>query len=474
MRLGRLVAVLQTAPPTAARCSTSSAASTRAPATLGAMTGPAHLAVVGAGPAGLTAAHRLSQAASPSRCSSGRRWPAVARTASTTAPGHWVDTGAGWLASFYPDTLALLDELGPARPADADAAARWRRPAARRADRADAELGPPHRRDRAARTRRQAALLRLHGPPASSASAATCDVDLDHDGERAVDELQRMGARGARPRRAAELRRAVLRPPRGDVGGARALVAALPRDGDVLPRRRWHGRAVATARRHARRCAPASTSRTSRRGTTHVEIRHGGGDGALRRRRRRRTGTGRRNDGRRRAPSGLARRRRVRPPRAPLRRPPRPARRPQRHPRVPQRPRRHRRARRWRARGVGTGARRLGVGARLCAGGGERPAARRAGRRGHAAAVGGGDGRSTGGCSTSTTPSRPADPLAPRRAGRRTPATSPGCGRSRKRPPLVFAGDWLVQPCVEGAVRSGNVAAACFIGTRGQKERQQP
>ena len=34
-----------------------------------------------------------------------------------------------------------------------------------------------------------------------------------------------------------------------------------------------------------------------------------------------------------------------------------------------------------------------------------------------------------------------------------------------QRPPLVFAGDWLVQPCVEGAVRSGNAAASCFIGS---------
>ena len=32
----------------------------------------------------------------------------------------------------------------------------------------------------------------------------------------------------------------------------------------------------------------------------------------------------------------------------------------------------------------------------------------------------------------------------------------------RQRPPLVFAGDWLVQPCVEGAVRSGEEAAAFF------------
>jgi protoporphyrinogen oxidase len=28
------------------------------------------------------------------------------------APDHWVDTGAGWLASFYPRTRALLEELG--------------------------------------------------------------------------------------------------------------------------------------------------------------------------------------------------------------------------------------------------------------------------------------------------------------------------------------------------------------------------
>jgi predicted NAD/FAD-dependent oxidoreductase len=31
-----------------------------------------------------------------------------------------------------------------------------------------------------------------------------------------------------------------------------------------------------------------------------------------------------------------------------------------------------------------------------------------------------------------------------------------------QRPPIVYAGDWLVQPCIEGAVRSGEAAAARF------------
>lgn len=70
------------------------------------------VAVIGAGPAGLTAAYRL-------RCLGHevdiveREQVAGGRTHSEHhGPGHWVDTGAGWLASFYPETLALLDELG--------------------------------------------------------------------------------------------------------------------------------------------------------------------------------------------------------------------------------------------------------------------------------------------------------------------------------------------------------------------------
>jgi predicted NAD/FAD-dependent oxidoreductase len=31
-----------------------------------------------------------------------------------------------------------------------------------------------------------------------------------------------------------------------------------------------------------------------------------------------------------------------------------------------------------------------------------------------------------------------------------------------RRPPLVLAGDWTEQACVEGAVRSGEAAAAAF------------
>jgi predicted NAD/FAD-dependent oxidoreductase len=32
-----------------------------------------------------------------------------------------------------------------------------------------------------------------------------------------------------------------------------------------------------------------------------------------------------------------------------------------------------------------------------------------------------------------------------------------------QRPPIVYAGDWLFQPCVEGAVRSGNRAAQILV-----------
>ena len=51
------------------------------------------------------------------------------------------------------------------------------------------------------------------------------------------------------------------------------------------------------------------------------------------------------------------------------------------------------------------------------------------------------------------------------------PAVGPGyftrLRELRQEPPIVFAGDWLVQPCVEGAVRSGERAARCFPPANG-------
>ena len=139
------------------------------------------------------------------------------------------------------------------------------------------------------------------------------------------------------------------------------------------------------------------------------------------------------------------------------------ARRPQRHPRVPQRPRRHRRAGQRVARGVGPGARRLGVGARVRPGRGERPSCSTPTAT-----------RSSDGCGRRRREIDPrlfrlddADVVQLIRWRHAVPDVGPrllhpAAPRSRQRPPLVFAGDWLVQPCVEGAVRSGNAAAACF------------
>lgn len=71
-----------------------------------------HIAVVGAGPAGLTAAHRLGR--SGFTVTVFEREAIVGGRTHTEhhGDGHWVDAGAGWLASFYPDTLALLEEIG--------------------------------------------------------------------------------------------------------------------------------------------------------------------------------------------------------------------------------------------------------------------------------------------------------------------------------------------------------------------------
>ena len=70
------------------------------------------IAVIGAGPAGLTAAHRLGQAGHEPVVFEALDVAGGRTHAEHYGPGHWSDTGAGWLASFYPRTLGLLEELG--------------------------------------------------------------------------------------------------------------------------------------------------------------------------------------------------------------------------------------------------------------------------------------------------------------------------------------------------------------------------
>lgn len=70
-----------------------------------------HLAVVGAGPAGLTAAFRLEQSGHDVTVFEARDVAGGRTHTEHFGPGHWLDTGAGWLGSFYPRTMALLEEL---------------------------------------------------------------------------------------------------------------------------------------------------------------------------------------------------------------------------------------------------------------------------------------------------------------------------------------------------------------------------
>ena len=70
------------------------------------------IAVVGSGPAGMTAAYRLQQAGHDVEVLEARAVAGGRTHAEQLGPGHHVDTGAGWLTSFYSRTLALLDELG--------------------------------------------------------------------------------------------------------------------------------------------------------------------------------------------------------------------------------------------------------------------------------------------------------------------------------------------------------------------------
>lgn len=71
-----------------------------------------HIAVVGSGPAGMTAAYRLQRAGHKVEVLEARDVIGGRTHAERLGPGHHCDTGAGWLTSFYAHTLALFDELG--------------------------------------------------------------------------------------------------------------------------------------------------------------------------------------------------------------------------------------------------------------------------------------------------------------------------------------------------------------------------
>jgi predicted NAD/FAD-dependent oxidoreductase len=431
---------------------------------------PAHVAVVGAGPAGLTAAHRLTKAGFAVTVLEREEVPGGRTHTEHFGPGHWSDTGAGWLASFYPATLSLLDELG----------LRGRLSAMRLRGGGDlllhGRLVPtPNSVRRIATTDLLGPVdkLRLFAYMAHLfvSQRGNLHVDLDHDTERAVDALRRMGARG---------RDAVVRPNFEGPFFARLeeMSAALVRS--------WLRCLAAGTFFHVdggmdapwRQLAGTMTVRTGV-GVEHVvprhgavEIRHGGGterfDGAVVA-----------------VPAPVA------------------AaivdaeHRPGWLDEVAYVPHVRLYAARPRQRADRSGIHvfpndlvatvELGGGALgawgqvpddwewalVCA-----PAAASGPLLDAPAAD---VGERLWQAATAIDPRLfslgDAEVVKLIRWRHAVPAVDPGYfGRMRsfvQRPPLVFAGDWLVQPCVEGAVRSGNIAAACLIGSRGRRERQQ-
>jgi protoporphyrinogen/coproporphyrinogen III oxidase len=70
-----------------------------------------HIAVVGAGPAGMTAAYRMKQAGHRVEVLEARPVVGGRTHAARFGAGHHCDTGAGWFTTFYHRALLLLDEL---------------------------------------------------------------------------------------------------------------------------------------------------------------------------------------------------------------------------------------------------------------------------------------------------------------------------------------------------------------------------
>lgn len=70
------------------------------------------IGVIGAGAAGLTAAFRLTQAGHRVTVFESQPYVGGRTYSAHFAPGHHLDTGAGWLTSAYTQTLKLFEELG--------------------------------------------------------------------------------------------------------------------------------------------------------------------------------------------------------------------------------------------------------------------------------------------------------------------------------------------------------------------------
>ena len=70
------------------------------------------IAVIGAGAAGLTAAFRLTQAGHRVTVLEAQPYVGGRTHSAHFAPGHHLDTGAGWVTAAYTQTLRLFDEIG--------------------------------------------------------------------------------------------------------------------------------------------------------------------------------------------------------------------------------------------------------------------------------------------------------------------------------------------------------------------------
>ena len=277
------------------------------------------VAVVGAGPAGLTAAHRLR--AMGHEVTVMEAGPLVGGRTHTEhfGPGHWSDDGAGWLGTFYPDTLALLDELGLRDRLNVvqlrgggdlliDGAIRPNPNSVPRI--LSTGLLTP-----AEKVRFLAWMGQLF-----ATQRGELRIDERYDAVSARQRPAHGGSQRGGAGRPAGVRGPVLLAPRGAVGRARAVLAAGAVGRDLLPGRGRHGQPVAPPGRPPRR----AHWRTRRAGRPSSVRRGGGGRRrrvrTLRRRCRRHPRTARRGDRRGRGSRRPVTCHRLRAPRAPVRR----------------------------------------------------------------------------------------------------------------------------------------------------------